>query len=566
MSSASSSSAPPPRVDPKSIGQRLLAAGEITRIQLTYALQKQRVSLERLGELLLRLGLVSEASVARILAEQHGLRYVAPQDCPRAQRDAQALFKPEICLAQGMLPLEIDGGTLTLAVGNADPRAVEAFIQRRTGLRSRMLQVDFSLVRKRLAEDDQGGNAAAEQVFTREYDKLNRDAQSALSTDDLVNSLLQMAVAERATDIHVQPEARTIHLSMRIDGVLLPVFCMARAMARLTAAVKVRAGMDIANTLTPQDGRFSADVDDQPYDIRVSTSVTPHGESMVLRLLPNGAYVNGLDQLGFLPEHRQRLATLFAQPHGMVLMTGPTGSGKTTTMYAGLKSQGLTGKSVLTVEDPIEYVLPFAIQTQVNRKSGYTFDKAVTHFLRHDPDIMLVGEIRDRETAEVAVRAAETGHLVLSTLHVNSAYSVLGRLGALGISNRMMADSLIGVVNQRLARRLCDACKTPDVAAPAPEASAFEKALAGVPVYRPVGCAACRQTGYSGRVPIYEILTVSPRVVAMIEASATRQAFNAELGDEEYVSMGALARRRVLDGETSLAEVGRLFGALLQAD
>ncbi|MBV0933292.1 Flp pilus assembly complex ATPase component TadA [Marinobacterium sp. A346] len=234
-----------------------------------------------------------------------------------------------------------------------------------------------------------------------------------------------------------------------------------RSLLRLVSAIKVMSAMDISDHLRPQDGRYSASLDGQQYDIRVSTSVTPHGESMVMRLLPKGISVSGLADLGFAPEHLVLINRMFQQPHGMLLMTGPTGSGKTTALHAGLKPHGMTGKNILTVEDPIEYELPVASQTQVNRKAGYTFDAAIRHFLRHDPDIMLVGEIRDTETAEAAMRAAETGHLVLSTLHVNSVYGVVGRLGALGMPTHSIADTLIGCINQRLVRRICEHCKVP---------------------------------------------------------------------------------------------------------
>jgi general secretion pathway protein E len=318
--------------------------------------------------------------------------------------------------------------------------------------------------------------------------------------------------------------------------------------------------MDIADNLRPQDGRFSFDSAGVTLDIRISTAVTPHGESVVMRLLSKGNFISGLEDLGFYPEHVPLLHRFFTQPYGIALMTGPTGSGKTTTLYAGLKPHGMSGKSILTVEDPVEYDLPSACQTQVNRKAGYTFDKAIRHFLRHDPDIMLIGEIRDSETADAAMRASETGHLVLSTLHVNNVFSVPARLQSLGVTPLSISESLIGVVTQRLIRRLCVHCRTLDESQESERPASLRSSLGGRPLYRPVGCPRCRDSGYFGRVPAYEILLVDTAVSQWIAAGSGRHALKGILTPENHVGMLDICARRLLDGDTSLDEFHRVFG------
>lgn len=545
-------------VQPEPLAQLLWQRGVLNRSQLTYALQKQRISEEPLDELLIRLGLIAERDLAEGLAELHSLRYCPPEDLPEPEPEVRKLFRRELCLSHSMCPIRIREGVLTVLIGLADPQRVMALIDRRTGLGVDLLQSEPSVVARAINRlwDDEA--VALEKAFLREYEKLRIDSQNTLSTNTLLSKILHFAVAERATDIHLHPEARSIHLSFRIDGVMLPVFCMEPSLGRLSSAIKVLAGMDIADNLLPQDGRFSTTVNDSNFDVRVSTSVTPAGESVVLRLLPTGAYINGLGELGILPQHLPIFSELFAEPYGIVLMTGPTGSGKTTTLYAGLRSQGLTGKNILTVEDPIEYALPFAVQTQVNRRAGYRFNNAIASFLRHDPDIMLVGEIRDQETAEAAMRASETGHLVLSTLHANSVFSVVNRLEALGIRPNILAESLIGVVNQRLARKLCLYCREPET---------LDTGETEPIVYRAVGCPRCRGTGYHGRVLVYELLTVNTAIADWISQGAPRRVAESIANQSgQYVAMHEVAQHRLLSGETSHAELQRLFGNQMAID
>lgn len=545
--------------DDAALGNTLVEQRLLTIIQLQYAQQKQVVTGETLSQVLVRLGLVSETGLAKILAQHHGLPYQDATQLCQPQPQAIALFTREICHTHALLPLTVSDNQLQAVLGNGDPRRAEELIRRRTGLKPLLIQGDFALVSKRIDQVYSRHQGISKAAFEQEYQLLRQDTLGALPINELVHQLLSLAVSERATDLHLQPEPHSIHVSFRIDGVLIPIISLDRALLRLIAAIKVMSAMDISDNLRPQDGRFSIQLNRQAYDVRVSTSITPHGESLVMRLLQKGVFVSGLEDLGFLPEHLPLIDNMFCQPHGVFLLTGPTGSGKSTTLHAGLKPHGMTGKSILTVEDPIEYELPVACQTQVNRKAGYSFDTAIRHFLRHDPDIMLVGEIRDEETADAAIRAAETGHLVLSTLHVNSVFGVVSRLGSLGVSAQSLAETLIGSLNQRLIRKLCPHCKE---AAPPPEKlpTALANRLQGVTLMHGIGCTVCRHTGYYGRLPVYEMLVVDAAIAQWIESGASRRELGLALNPTNHISMLDTFVTRIAAGETSIDEFIRLFG------
>ncbi|MDT8406988.1 MAG: ATPase, T2SS/T4P/T4SS family [Methylococcales bacterium] len=542
------------------IGQVLLNEQVITPTQLEYALQKQRVTGEKLGETLLRLGIVPESDVARCLASLMKLNYCPLESVTAPDKTILELFNHELCSSLSFLPLKRVNNTLQIVIGNADPEKIRQVVRRRCGLNADINQGEFSQISRLINHYYQYEDDHVYRMLTKEIERLNQDHDQVFGTDNLLDYMLHLAIKERATDIHIQPEQKSIHLSLRIDGVLQPFHAFPVRLKRLVSAIKVKANMDISDNLHPQDGRFRQVIDETDYDLRVSTVITPYGENMVIRLLPgNNSQIKGLSELGFLSRDLSLLSQLFHQPHGIVLLTGPTGSGKTTTMYAGLRAQGLSGKNIITIEDPVEYELPGIVQTQVNRRSGYVFDTAVAHFLRHDPDVMLIGEIRDNETAKVAIQSAETGHLVLSTLHVNSVFSVISRLNALGVSNSLLANALIGVVNQRLARRICESCKA--VYQPTHDDCQWLGESPEIPtVYHGQGCKECRGTGYHGRLPIYEILLINRSIADMITLGKLQSEIKDVAASGHYISMIQLAKERIFRGETSIAEVKRIFG------
>ena len=543
----------------QALGDALLAAGKINRSQLRYAQLRQGVGGGGFAGHLLRLGLVGAQDLAVHLAAVRGLPYLVGPS-PRYADDAVAMCRRDACLSLGFLPLSVSGGVLEAWIGEVEPEKVAEWAHRRLGMELRAIQGPFDAVNAAVHAAYSTQRDNNRDTFERERRRLAQDTQGSLGTEPLMQALVALAGRERATDIHLTPDQQALTLAFRVDGVLTPVAALPRGLMRLISAIKVAAGMDIADTLRPQDGRFSFDGGGFQFDIRVSTTVTPHGEAVVMRLLSKGNAVSGLEELGFYAEHLPMLRRFFEQPYGIVLMTGPTGSGKTTTLYAGIKPHGMSGKSILTVEDPVEYDLPSACQTQVNRKAGYTFDAAIRHFLRHDPDIMLVGEIRDVETAEAAMRASETGHLVLSTLHVNNVFGVPSRLESLGVARGSFSEALVGVVTQRLVRRLCSACREEDAALPENASTALRQRIGEATLYRAVGCAECNGTGYRGRLPAYEILCNDAAVSRWVASGGGRHALEGVLHAGNHVTMLDVCARRLRDGETSFEEYRRVFG------
>lgn len=547
----------------EALGTALIQASLLNRAQLLYAIRRLEFASDSFAALLVRLGLVSDADMGQHLASARGLSFQERCRPGQPSTEALALCRREVCRSLGFLPLELSGGQLTAWLGDGSPDALREWLSRRFGLALHCVQGPMTGVAAAIEKAYGVVAESSHDLFDREVRRLEQDVQASLSTQPLVDAMIAWAVRDRATDIHLVPDANSLLVVFRIDGVLFPAAAMPRSLARLSAAIKVSAGMDIADNLRPQDGRFSFVLPGAALDIRVSTAVTPQGESVVMRLLPKGNFVRGLADLGFYAEHLPLFDRMFSQPYGVALITGPTGSGKTTTLYAGLKPHGMSGKSILTVEDPVEYDLPAATQTQVNRKAGYQFDTAIRQFLRHDPDIMLVGEIRDRETAEAAMRAAETGHLVLSTLHVNSVFSVPARLHSMGIPLVSMAETLVGVVTQRLLRRVCPHCRQLDDTNGALQPSRLRERLGDQPVYRAVGCPECRGSGYLGRLPVYEILMVDDDVSRWIALGAGRHAMQeGVLKPSNHVSLWDTCVRRLLDGDTTLAEFQRVFGVI----
>jgi len=375
----------------------------------------------------------------------------------------------------------------------------------------------------------------------------------------MINALLTQAVRENASDIHIEPFERHSSVRFRIDGVLREVIQPHRALhAALTSRIKIMAQLDIAEKRLPQDGRITIRIAAKPIDVRVSTIPATHGERVVLRLLDKDSARLVLDVLGMAPDTLAHIDALIHRPHGIFLVTGPTGSGKTTTLYAALARLKAGELNIMTVEDPVEYDLHGIGQTQVNARIDLTFAKALRSILRQDPDVIMIGEIRDLETAQIAVQASLTGHLVLATLHTNDSASAVTRLVDMGVEPFLLASSLIGVLAQRLVRRLCLVCRqsyAPDAA----ELAQFEHTAPPAALYRAVGCAACNNTGYQGRMGIYELLEVDERLRQMIHERASDQKIR-----EYCVTGGALrslkgdGMRWVASGDTTLEEVLRV--------
>lgn len=541
------------------LGEILLERGLLTPAQLQYALQKHAVESQRLGRLLIRHGLVNESDVVQVMAELQGSNFVRVESLPQADPQVLALFNRELCLLRAFLPLRRVDDVLEVLLGDADAEAVAQLVLQRCGMRCRFVQGEFTKVAQLIRHTYYFAQNPVESLLDREIKRIASDADHAYSPEKLLDYLLHLAVRERTTDIHIAPAEDSIHVLFRVDGVLRPMLAMAPTLQRLLGFIKLAAEMDISEQRRPQDGSFRAVVLDSPVTVRVSTLITEMGERMVLRLLPEHSDVSGLAELGFFPEDVELLERMFAKPAGLILITGPTGSGKSSSLHAALRMQSLIERNVLTVEDPIEYRVPGACQTEVNRRAGYEFGSALRHFLRHDPDVILLGEMRDAETAQTAIEAAATGHLVLSTLHVSSVFGVVPRLRPLGLEAQVIADNLLAVVNQRLVRRNCPFCSEAVPFSPA------ERRWLGLDDpdacgRRGVGCARCRGSGYFGRLPVYEILIVDDTVANAIADDAGREAVRSLAHQAGFKDMVGLAKRRVVLGQTTPAEVLRVVG------
>ena len=541
----------------KPIGVLLKEKGLITEAHVQFALQEQKVTKEKLGELLERLGFVTEHDVVTTLADQSGMEYfdvdnIIPEEA------ILKLFNKNLCINNVFLPLRRTQQSIDIAVCNVFNEKIAQLITRQSGLQPRFYISERTKIINAINKCYYFLENPVEKLIDNEVRILSQDKEMARGTDKLIEHILHLAVKMRATDIHIRPMKQSLNLSFRVDGVMTSVVSFPASLYRLVSSLKMKADMDIAEQRLPQDGRFTETILNNTYDFRASTIVSPEGENMVLRLLPLESAVMGMDELGFLPEHIEIVEKIFREPYGIILLTGPTGSGKSTTLYAGLRRLNLLEKNLVTVEEPIEYSIPLVRQTQVNEKAGYTFASAVRYFLRHDPDIILVGEIRDSETAATAVTAATTGHLVMSTLHTNSALGVIPRLKDLGVRPFLIADSLVGVVNQRLVRKICKACQTGY--SPSEKEKAYLGDASITALRKGAGCEVCSGSGYFGRTLVYEILEVHKELALLIEQEADLRVIMEKIQQNGYVDMADTTITKVKQGITTAAEAMRTLG------
>jgi len=521
------------------LAQRLLETGKLAQVGLDRATRLSDDSGERLEIVLARLGLVSERDIAETLAAILDLPIAAPDDYPAAPILEDRLSQKFLKEAR-IIPLAERADAIAIAM--VDPlndyaAQAAAFAADKPVLRFIAYPADFELAYDRLYG---GGKSEIRQISeeTRERDDVVaeedvdriKDSASEAPVIRLVNLLITRAVEARASDIHIEPMNGELLVRYRIDGVLQEVESPpARLSGAIVSRVKIMAALNIAERRMAQDGRIRLAVRGKDIDFRVSTMPTIHGESVVMRILDRGNLTLDFDALGFDADITANIRELLNQPHGILLVTGPTGSGKTTTLYTGLLELNTRDKKLLTIEDPVEYQLAGVNQVQVKPQIGLTFAGALRSFLRQDPDIMMVGEIRDLETAQVAVQAALTGHLILSTLHTNDAASAITRLLDMGIEDFLLTSTINGLVAQRLVRTLCPHCRERCEALP-DFARKMQFPARGGPIihYRAKGCAQCGGTGYFGRSSIVEVLTMSDAVRALILAHADTAAIRAQ--------------------------------------
>ncbi|MCP4746468.1 MAG: Flp pilus assembly complex ATPase component [Desulfobacteraceae bacterium] len=547
----------------KPIGILLKEKGLITEDQIQFALQEQKVTKEMLGELFESLGFVTQYDLVTTLAEQGGADFV---DIDHILPDEEVLkvFNKNICLNNSFLPMRRNGNKIDIAAYFVNDNKIRQLVGRQTGLVPKIYFAERSKLINSIHKFYYFLENPVEKLLENESNLLAQDTENSRSMDQFTRLLMHLAIKNRATDIHIQPSGKTVKVAFRVDGVMQQVMSLPLNMLRLVTSIKMKAQMDIAEQRLPQDGRFSSTILNNPYDFRVSTTVSPYGENLVMRILPVESTVMGMAQLGFFDEHIQLVQRMFKEPFGIILLTGPTGSGKSTTLYAGIRRLNLLDKNVLTVEDPIEYDIPLIRQTQVNVKAGYSFANAIRYFLRHDPDVMLVGEIRDKDTAATAVTASTTGHLVLSTLHSNSAIGAIPRLRDLGIRPFLIADSLIGIISQRLVRKICEVCKTTY------DPQTWEMEYLGnfdiLKLFRGTGCEACNGSGYMGRTLIYEILTVDKQLARLIDQDIETNSLLELAVTRGFEDIYKVALRKVMEGIISVEEMIRVLGHIRQKD
>ncbi|WP_200762738.1 GspE/PulE family protein [Nitrosophilus alvini] len=550
----------------KPIGKLLKELGFITEEQIEVALEVQKVHRKFIGEILQDLDFITSDEIARAVALQSRLEYI-DLDMVVPKMEVLKLVPKDFAISTPLLPIDLkDDNTIVVAVENPNDLNVYDYINRITRKKVKFVISD----KNKIAKYAQLYYYQLEHPIEKYIEDMIKTATEGKEIDivKFIDLILHNAVKDRATDIHITPEPYTTHIFYRIDGVLKHCFAVPQRLhSSMVSRIKIVSSLNIAEQRLPQDGGFSFSFLETDYDVRVSTLPTNHGENIVLRLLTKNSSLFNLQNLGFENEYVKKIEYYFKKPYGIVLVVGPTGSGKTTTLYSALRKIDSLEKNVLTVEDPIEYRFTFIKQSQVNEKAGYTFAKAIKTFMRQDPDVMLVGEIRDEETAELAVRASITGHLVLSTLHTNDAPSTVSRLEDLGLKSYMIAEGLLAIIAQRLVRKLCENCKEKKVYTK-DELKKFgftDRLLEKIEseeivIYEKRGCEHCRHTGYIGRLAIAELMEISKEIKELIVEGKSTIDIEKKAIEEGMRSLREDALLKVLRGETSLEEVDRVVG------
>ena len=551
----------------------MFADGLLTGEQLSHALGEQKKRGLKLGRLLIELGYVPEDKLMRFIAQQLEIRFI---DLRHFQPDHELVAQLPETYARRFRAIVLEEQSTHLLIGMADPQDVIACDELARILKRRVQpaivrESDLLELIDRVYRRTEEISSLAEEL----HEELGGDAfdlralqDSSTAEDTVVVRLLQTifedAVRANASDIHIEPDESGLRVRQRIDGVLYEhVMNELRIASALVLRLKLMASLDISEKRRPQDGRFNVKLGERSVDVRLSTMPVQYGESVVMRLLDQSASALSLDQLGLSAAMTERLRSLIHRPHGILLVTGPTGSGKTTTLYAALSELNVPEKKIITIEDPIEYRLARINQVQVNPKIDLTFASVLRATLRQDPDILMVGEMRDRETVKMALRAALTGHFVLSTLHTNDAVSSVGRLLEMGTPGYLIASGILAVVAQRLVRVVCEECVEPftpsdrdraRLEALRPGAAESLKFQAGR------GCARCNETGYRGRTGVYELLELNLAMMDALRADDNAAYTRAAREAEDYVPLVLSALDLAAEGRTTVEEVLRLDG------
>ena len=554
------------------LGDILLQQGYISEAQLKSALEAQKKNKQRLGDYLIDSGIVSDKDIMQALHIQMGIEIIELRgiDIPD---EVISLVSGSVLRKHNVLPIAFDGAARnTLILVMSDPLDMVAqddisiitncFIEPRIST-SR----EINAVLDRYFGSDETSSAAekfAKEKALKDHDLISVAAEEALDLSSapivsIVKSIIEQAVRCRASDIHIEALEKQLRVRYRIDGVLIEKMVYdVSLLPAMSARIKILGGMDISEKRKPQDGRITVTVDRSEYDIRVSVLPSYFGEKIVMRLADKTALTKAKSELGMRSDELKRFDHILASPNGILLVTGPTGSGKSTTLYTALSELNTEAVNIITVEDPVEASINGVNQVQVNPKAELTFASALRSILRQDPDIIMIGEIRDFETASIAVQASITGHFVVSTLHTNSAASTVTRLIDMGIESYLLADSLVGVIAQRLVRKLCPHCKKARLANPEENRILGKGFDDRITVYEPVGCPMCAETGYFGRIGVYEIMEISQDLKRIIATKGSTGMIQNIAVAEGMKTLHTSAAEYVLDGTTSISEMIRV--------
>jgi type IV pilus assembly protein PilB len=568
----------------KSLGDFLIGLGVITADQLKKASQEQKQKGERLEQTIVRLGYAKEELIVQCLADYFNLPYV-DLDTYLIDEKVVKTISEEMARRHTLIPIFKIGNTLTVAMTN--PLNLLALDEVRNNVKTDVeIAISTEKKIKKAIEQHYGaavttlgntfgqfmkgngiGSPQEPSDYKKTYDLVVKNLPAGpmeeTSAARMLDLVMIQAIRDRASDIHFEPDEKALGIRFRIDGFLFESLTLPRQIhPALTSRIKILAEMDIAETRLPQDGNFNVKLEKRSFEIRVSTFPTIHGENVVLRILDQTSTLFKLDDLGFSEEVLDHFKQLIRKSSGIILVTGPTGSGKTTTLYALLNMINSKEKNIITIEDPVEYRLALIRQTQINPKAGITFATGLRSILRQDPDIIMIGEIRDLETSEIAMQSALTGHLVLSTLHTNDAPEAISRLVDIGVESYLISSSVIGVLAQRLVRTICPDCKVPYQVDPKVMGHLSQNASKSnepLTLYRGKGCKNCKQSGYRGRTGIFELLSVNEEIKKLISEKVSTQVIRETAKKTAgLVSLRTDGLRKVLKGITTLDEVDRV--------
>jgi len=545
------------------LGDLLISRGLLSKEQLMVAIAKQAITGTLLGETLTKLGFVSSMEMGQVLADQAGIEFI---DLSRhaISDEALKLVPRETAEATGFFPLDIRDGVLS--IGMTNPNNIHAIdvATRLSGKAPKVYMVDSETFYEMLEKAYFFLKNPIHQSIEAIINDLKKGTTvSGAMISSLTEFLIMDGIRRNASDIHITPEQETLDIFCRVDGVLQYVYCLPKAVhSGVISRIKILSSLDIAEQRLPQGGSFSFPLMNKVYEIRVSLVPTIYGENLVMRVLSGSRALLSMVGLGFDEQDTKRLKQLFSKPYGMIMVAGPTGSGKTTTLYSALREINIIEKNVLTVEDPVEYKLSMVKQTQVSAKSGYDFALAGKNFMRQDPDAMLIGEIRDEETARIAIRASITGHLVLSTIHTNDSATVIPRLIDLNVDRFLLSSALLAVVAQRLIRKICGNCRKEHLYAPGeltdmgfPEAEGET-----MTTFKGEGCQVCNHTGYIGRTVIGEILIVTEEIKYLVYAGGAVNAIRDAALRDGMKTMRENGVKKAMEGITTFEEVLRVVG------